>query len=141
VLVGSRFVPGATVEGTPRWKRLLSTTVNRMMRHLYGLQLADKTSGFRVYRAAALRRLAFDNDAFAFLPELLVRADRLGLVLAEEPIHFVFRTHGKSKMGFWDTGRSYLSLLRRRMRRLPPGAGSSAEGGLADAEAGPPPAR
>ena len=117
VLVGSRFVPGATVEGAPRWKRLLSIAVNRLMRHLYGLQVADKTSGFRVYRAAALRRLAFDNDAFAFLPELLVRAKRLGLTLAEEPIHFVFRRHGRSKMGLWDTSRSYLSLLRPRIRR------------------------
>lgn len=117
VLVGSRFVPGATVVGAPKWKRLLSIAVNRLMRHLYGLQVADKTSGFRVYRAAALRRLAFDNDAFAFLPELLVRAKRMGLTLAEEPIHFIFRTQGKSKMGLWDTSRSYVSLLRPRIRR------------------------
>lgn len=112
VLVGSRFVPGAVVVGAPAWKRLLSATANRLMRYVYGLQVADKTSGFRVYRAAALRQLSFHNDEFAFLPELLLRADDMGMKLAEEPIHFVFRRHGKSKMGLWDTSRSYLSLLR-----------------------------
>ena len=126
ILVGSRFVAGAAVEGTPLWKRFLSTTGNRLMRLLYGLEVGDKTSGFRVYRAAALRRLAFDNDAFAFLPELLVRAHALGMKLAEEPIHFVFRREGKSKMGIWDTSRSYLTLLRLRRRRaaLPPSGDS-----------------
>jgi dolichol-phosphate mannosyltransferase len=140
VLVGSRFVAGARVDGTPAWKRLLSTTVNRLMRHLYGLQVADKTSGFRVYRAAALRRLAFDNDAFAFLPELLLRAQRLGLTLAEEPIHFVFRRHGKSKMGLWDTSRSYVSLLRPRTRRPRP-AGEGEAKALTEAETAQPPSR
>jgi len=119
VLVGSRFVGGAQVEGTPRWKRLLSTSVNRFMEVAYGLRVRDKTSGFRVYRAAALRALSFDNDAFAFLPELLMRAHAAGMAIAEEPIRFVFRRHGRSKMALWDSSRSYLELLGRR-RRVPP---------------------
>jgi len=119
VLVGSRFVGGAQVEGTPRWKRLLSTSVNRFMEVAYGLRVRDKTSGFRVYRAAALRALSFDNDAFAFLPELLMRAHAAGMAIAEEPIRFVFRRHGRSKMALWDSSRSYLELLGRRPR-VPP---------------------
>jgi dolichol-phosphate mannosyltransferase len=114
VLIGSRFVAGAGVEGTPRWKRLLSGTMNRLMTRLYGLQAHDKTSGFRVYRARVLREVAYENDQFAFLPELLIRASDAGFRVAEEPIHFRYRREGRSKMAFWPTAASYLALLGRQ---------------------------
>lgn len=114
VLVGSRFLHGSAVDGTPAWKRFLSGTMNHLMRFLYGLRVADKTSGFRVYRAEVLRSVAFQNDAFAFLPELLILAHRAGFRLGEEPIHFIYRREGRSKMAIWPTTMSYLKLLRSR---------------------------
>lgn len=120
VLVGSRFLAGSTVLGTPAWKRLLSGIMNSLMRVLYGLRVADKTSGFRVYRAAALRAIRFDNANFAFLPEMLIRAHQAGLRIAEEPIQFIFRRQGESKLRFWTTSLSYLKLLRTRFDRWSP---------------------
>lgn len=117
VLVGSRFVAGAEVEGTPLWKRALSGGVNRLMRPLYGLAVRDKTSGFRIYRARALRRLEFGSDAFAFLPELLIAAERADFHIVEEPIHFTYRREGRSKMAFWGTSWSYLAMLTSRLSR------------------------
>ncbi len=117
VLIGSRFVPGGRIEGTPAWKRLLSGSMNVAMRFLWGLPVRDKTSGYRVYRASALRTLQHRLDDFAFLPELLIQAHRQGLRLAEEPILFRYRVHGVSKMGILKTSRSYLSLLRSRVDR------------------------
>lgn len=114
VLIGSRFLHGSAVDGTPLWKRFLSGTMNHLMRLLYGLRVADKTSGFRVYRAEVLRSLRFENDAFAFLPELLILAHRAGFPIAEEPIHFIYRKEGRSKMGIGPTTLSYLKLLRSR---------------------------
>lgn len=116
ILVGSRFLEASRVDGTPLWKRLLSGTLNLLMRVLYGLRVKDKTSGFRVYRGEALRSLEFESNAFAFLPEILIRARRAGLVLAEEPIHFIFRKDGRSKMGIWDTSLSYLTLFAAASR-------------------------
>lgn len=116
ILIGSRFLDASRVDGTPLWKRFLSGTMNLLMRVLYGLRVRDKTSGFRIYRGEALRFLEFENDAFAFLPEILILARRAGLVLAEEPIHFIFRKDGRSKMGIWDTSVSYLTLLRAASR-------------------------
>jgi dolichol-phosphate mannosyltransferase len=117
LLVGSRFVRGGRIEGTPLWKRLLSSVMNSMMGLLFGVRVLDKTSGFRVYRAEVLRSVSFDNQRFAFLPELLIRAHQAGYRIAEEPIRFVFRTEGESKLEFWPTSFSYLSLLRTRFRR------------------------
>ncbi len=117
IVVGSRFLEGSTVEGTPFWKRFLSGVMNFFMRYLYGLRVLDKTSGFRVYRAEALRALEFRNQAFAFLPEMLIRAHNLGFHIVEEPIHFIFRREGKSKLDFWSTSWSYLTLLGTRVDR------------------------
>jgi dolichol-phosphate mannosyltransferase len=114
IVVGSRFLAASRVEGTPLWKRFLSGAMNSLMRWLYGLTVLDKTSGFRLYRAAALRQIEFTNPAFAFLPEMLIRAHRAGLRIAEEPIRFVFRAEGKSKLRILPTTWSYLSLLGTR---------------------------
>lgn len=114
VLVGSRFVAGSRVDGFPIWKRILSGGVNRMMRWLYRLDVRDKTSGFRIYRAEALRALPYRDTAFAFLPEILILASLGGYRIAEEPIHFVFRIAGRSKMDLPATSWSYLRLLWRR---------------------------
>lgn len=115
VLVGSRFLAGSSVEGTPAWKRVLSGTMNVVMRFLYGVRVRDKTSGYRIYRAAVLRSIEFRNDDFAFLPEILIRAHQRGYRLVEEPIRFIFRREGRSKMAFWRTCASYLRLLRMRV--------------------------
>ncbi len=118
VLVGSRFVGGSAVEGTPLWKRFLSGTMNHVMRFLYGLRVKDKTSGFRVYRAPVLRGIEFESNAFAFLPEILIRAHRAGYALGEEPIRFIYRKEGRSKMRIASTTWSYLKLLRPRRSKL-----------------------
>lgn len=115
IVIGSRFVTGSHVEGMPLWKRFLSGTMNVAIKGLFGLDIRDKTSGFRVYRAAALGRLPFANDDFAFLPEILVLAHRAGLTTVEEPIRFVYRVEGVSKMAIAPTVRSYVRLLLSRL--------------------------
>jgi dolichol-phosphate mannosyltransferase len=114
ILIGSRFVRGGVAEGTPYWKLAMSGTLNVVMRIVFGLRVRDKTSGFRVYRGEVLRRIRFRNDDFAFLPEILIRARASGLSMGEEPIHFIFRRQGVSKMRFWQTVSSYVRLFRLR---------------------------
>lgn len=111
IVVGSRFTRESRVDGTPRWKRALSRCVNVVLMHLFGVDTRDKTSGYRVYRAEALRRIRFVNADFAFLPEILIAASRQGMRIVEEPIHFIYRTRGTSKMRIVRTSMSYLGLL------------------------------
>jgi 4-amino-4-deoxy-L-arabinose transferase-like glycosyltransferase len=115
VLVGSRFIAGSRNEGIPLWKWVLSILMNRLIASLFDVEIRDKTSGFRIYRADALRRLTgYRNNDFAFLAEMLIRATDEGLRIGEAPIHFTFRTRGESKMSIPKTSRSYLILLRSR---------------------------
>ncbi len=115
VLVGSRFIAGSRNEGIPLWKWVLSILMNRLIASLFDVEIRDKTSGFRIYRAEALRRLTgYRNNDFAFLAEMLITATDEGLRIGEAPIHFTFRTRGESKMSIPKTSRSYLILLRSR---------------------------
>jgi dolichol-phosphate mannosyltransferase len=127
IVVGSRLVDGGSIIGMPTWKRLLSRSVNELIRRLFATGVRDQTSGFRAYRAPALRGLAFANDGFAFLPEILTLATARGYRVVEEPITFVFRKHGESKMRISPTAASYAAYFavhwrragRRRRRRSP----------------------
>ena len=130
VVVGSRFVAGSRVDGSPLWKRCLSGVANPVMRRLYGLQVLDVTSGYRLYRAAVLRDVRYLSNTFSFLPELLIRINTAGYRIIEEPIHFIARRQGTSKLPFWLTSWSYLALFAARLsgRRLRRGRESGRSG-------------
>ncbi len=115
ILVGSRFAPGGTVDRMPAWKTALSRSLNPLMKLAFRMNIRDLTSGYRIYDGPALRTLSFSANNFAFLPELLFEAAARGLLIEEEPIRFMYRVHGRSKMGLWKTSRSYLGLFLRRV--------------------------
>ena len=56
-VIGSRYVPGGATVDWPLHRRLLSRWGNRYTSLLLGLQVRDCTSGFRAYRAEALRAI------------------------------------------------------------------------------------
>ena len=111
VVVGSRDVAGAEIVGIPRWKRVLSRLVNSALGRLTGCPASDKTSGFRVYRGDALRRLRVRSGGYSFLADLLLQASALGMKIHEEPIRFVYRVAGRSKLPFARTSLDYVRLL------------------------------
>jgi dolichol-phosphate mannosyltransferase len=120
IVVGSRKVAGSVVEGIPLWKRTVSYVVNRSMRRVAGILVADMSSGYRAYRFDALRKISFDNTGYAFLPEILARAHVLELHIIEEPIKFIYRVAGESKMELMPTIRSYIALFAGKLRPVRP---------------------
>lgn len=118
IIVGSRKVMGSVTRGSPLWKRTLSDAVNRFMRRLAGMPVADMTSGFRVYSRRAFRQISFTSSGFAFLPEILIHAQGEGLRIVEEPIEFIFRVTGESKMHLAPTALSYLKMFAGRFLLL-----------------------
>jgi dolichol-phosphate mannosyltransferase len=101
LVLGSRYVPGGGVEGWSLHRRLLSRAGGRYAAAVLGLPVADLTGGFKCFRASALRALDRDevqSRGYAFQVELTFRAVRAGLEVAEVPIVFREREHGRSKM-------------------------------------------
>jgi dolichol-phosphate mannosyltransferase len=99
--IGSRYVPGGQI---PNWKwhrRLLSRGGNRYAGLILGLEVRDATSGYRAYRADALRTIDLDEiraDGYGFQIEMAYEIARGGGRIVEVPIEFVDRVRGKSKM-------------------------------------------
>jgi apolipoprotein N-acyltransferase len=101
LVVGSRYVPGGSVTNWSRARLLLSKGGNRYARSCLGIPVRDATSGFRVYRTPALRRILEEpitSDGYGFQIELVYRAWNLGLSVGEAPITFNEREHGRSKI-------------------------------------------
>jgi dolichol-phosphate mannosyltransferase len=104
LVVGSRYVPGGSTPGWPFRRRVLSKFGGLYTRLWTGLPNTDPTSGFRAFRASTLGALdlpSIQSRGFAFQVEVLVRAAAAGLRIAEVPITFRERVHGRSKLSPW----------------------------------------
>jgi len=100
LVIGSRWVDGGEVLNWPWLRRLISRTGNRYAKLMLGTKILDMTSGFRIYRTKFLQELValpVSSHGYSFQVELAFRASKLGQVI-EEPITFVERVEGKSKM-------------------------------------------
>ncbi|MFN8489268.1 MAG: polyprenol monophosphomannose synthase [Caldilineaceae bacterium] len=102
VVIGSRYVPGGTLdEGWGWWRRLLSWWANLYSRMILGLRIRDMTAGFKLWKRDALLRIGLDNirsNGYTFQVEMAYLCEKLGYRLVEIPIHFEDRRIGRSKM-------------------------------------------
>jgi dolichol-phosphate mannosyltransferase len=101
LVIGSRYVPGGAVTNWSRIRLALSRGGNAYARFCLGLGVRDATSGFRVYRRAALAEVTaapIRSDGYGFQVELVDRAWNAGLSIGEAPITFSERSHGQSKI-------------------------------------------
>jgi len=102
VVIGSRYVPGGTLdEGWSWWRRLLSWWANFYVRLILGLRIRDMTAGFKLWKRQALLDIGLDNirsNGYSFQVEMAYLCERLGYRLIELPIHFEDRRIGQSKL-------------------------------------------
>jgi glycosyltransferase involved in cell wall biosynthesis len=92
VVIGSRALPDSHVEvhqSLPR--QLMGKTFNALLRLGTGLPYRDTQCGFKLFRLEATRWLFEEQelDGFVFDAELLVRAARRGVTVAEVGVRWV----------------------------------------------------
>jgi len=100
VVIGSRYIDGGGIEGWPLFRRIVSRCVNRYARLMLRLRTQDNSGAFRVYRTAALKKIdvtTVRSSGYGYLEEVLWRLSAAGVEMAEVPIIFRDREHGKSK--------------------------------------------
>lgn len=101
LVLGSRWVPGGSVLNWPWFRRAVSRAGNTYARKVLGSGISDLTSGFRVFRADALRLLDLESVAsqgYCFQIEMAWLMERSGHTVVEYPITFIERSSGRSKM-------------------------------------------
>jgi dolichol-phosphate mannosyltransferase len=121
-VTGSRYCKGGKSDYTG-YRNVVSRVGNVMARWALGVQTKELTTYFRVFDIAAIRRLPLRRisaSGYSYGVQLIYHLHRAGVDLREVPIHFVDRTHGKSKIPraqiFWsviDLARLSLARLRR----------------------------
>jgi dolichol-phosphate mannosyltransferase len=101
LVLGSRYVPGGSVENWGAVRRFISAGGSVYARALLGVRVRDLTGGFKCFRRAVLETIDLDAvnaKGYAFQIETTYRALRKGFSVVEIPIRFADREVGGSKM-------------------------------------------
>jgi dolichol-phosphate mannosyltransferase len=102
VAIGSRYTNGGGID--KEWtamRRLISKSANLLTVMFVGLNVKDATGGFRAYESYALRTIDLSKvrtNGYAFQIDMLSACRNVGCQIAETPIVFYERKHGKSKL-------------------------------------------
>jgi dolichyl-phosphate beta-glucosyltransferase len=117
IAIGSRNVEGAIVERGPMHRKVLGNSFNAIVRGLTGLRLHDTQNGFKLFSTVVARRLVAEQSCpgFSFDVELLMRADREGLKIAEVPIIYQHDASSTVRVGSAGAGmlRDVIGLVWR----------------------------
>lgn len=123
--IGSRYVPGGTIPDWTLLRRAISRFGCWYARTMLRLDVRDATSGFRAFRAEALRTIDLDAvraDGYGFQVEMAYRVARAGGRIVELPIEFRDRTLGRSKMSARIVAEAFVLVswwaVRDRLARL-----------------------
>ena len=101
LVIGSRNIPGGTVDGWGPGRHFISKGGSTYARTILGLPVRDLTSGYKAYRRELLEAIHLEtirSVGYSFQIEVTYRAIRKGFRVKEVPIIFVDRRAGKSKM-------------------------------------------
>ncbi len=102
VVIGSRYVPGGTLdENWNWWRSLLSKWANIYCRTVLKIQVRDMTAGFKLWQRSALQEIKLEtirSNGYIFQVEMAYLCEKLGFRVIELPIHFEDRRVGQSKM-------------------------------------------
>ncbi|CAA9536927.1 MAG: Dolichol-phosphate mannosyltransferase in lipid-linked oligosaccharide synthesis cluster [uncultured Thermomicrobiales bacterium] len=117
LVVGSRYAPGGGTAGWSAWRRWLSRAGCAYARAVLGVEVADLTGGFKVWRRPALAGLDLGRiaaDGYGFQIETTTRALRTGARVVEVPITFRERVAGRSKLSRRIVGEAAVLVWRLR---------------------------
>lgn len=101
LVIGSRYVPGGSIPHWPWFRRFLSRVGNWYAGVILGTSVRDNTSGYRAYRATALKDIDYASTrakGYGFMIETAYRVWSTGGHIVETPIAFTDRVRGYSKM-------------------------------------------
>jgi glycosyltransferase involved in cell wall biosynthesis len=97
-----------------RWKkrfwtrRLPSLLANRLISRITRVRLHDYGCTLKAFRREVVQNIKLYGEMHRFIPAI---ASQIGVAIAEIPVNFRPRVHGKSKYGFSRSVRVFLDLL------------------------------
>ena len=108
IVCASRFMPGGSMVGCPWPKSFLVRIASFLLYHVGRLPSHDATNAFRLFSRRALNGTTIEStEGFTYSLELLAKAHRLGLNIAETPAQWFERVHGNSRFQVFMWAKSY----------------------------------
>ncbi|GMM52242.1 dolichyl-phosphate beta-D-mannosyltransferase [Starmerella bacillaris] len=101
IVTGTRYRGDGGVYGWDLKRKLVSRGANFLATTLLRPNVSDVTGSFRLYKKSVLEKVISETKSkgYVFQMEMIVRARALGFTIAENPISFVDRVYGESKLG------------------------------------------
>ena len=121
LVIGSRYVQGVSVVNWPIRRLILSYGANIYTKIITGMPVNDGTGGFKAWRVDLLKKIKLEvvkSQGYSFQIEMNFRAWRKEAKIYEEPIIFVDRTIGESKMSKKIMFEAIWIVLRLRILKL-----------------------
>jgi len=121
VMIGSRYVKGGGTENWPLARKVISRSVNTLVRFLFRMPVQDASGAYRCYRVSKLRQVRLDkirSRGYSFQQEVLFRCHKAGCKLGEYPIIFENRRAGASKVNRNEAIRSLSMILYLGLRNF-----------------------
>ncbi len=87
IVIASPYMTGGRNTAVPRFRLLLSKTINRIMRFSSDLDIHTYTSMARTYRGDFIRCLSLKGRSYDINPEIIQKADILRARIVEVPAH------------------------------------------------------
>lgn len=115
VVYGSRFMGTIRhMKGVNRWANVISNVTFRL---LYGRNITDINTCFKLFRAADIKNLSIISEHFAFETEVTAKLARKGLRILEIPIAYEARSEAQGKKINWPTAWGmYWAIIRFRFQ-------------------------
>jgi polysaccharide deacetylase family protein (PEP-CTERM system associated) len=111
MVTASPYHRDGAVRGVPGWRLFLSRGLSLLYRLTTEQRFATYTSCFRVYRRERVADVEIEDGGFLGIAETLVRLDRRGERIVEQPARLEVRLFGESKMRTASTILGHLRLL------------------------------
>ena len=123
IVIASRFHRDSRVRGVSTYRQCTAIAAAVLFKGLFPIRgVRDYTCGYRVYRAAALKRALevygdrfISEEGFSCMVDILLKTSRLNLIYGEAPMILRYdKKHGPSKM---NVGANIVATLKLAMRR------------------------
>lgn len=117
---GSRFMDGGGTTDMTWLRRFGNARLLEVANTVFGTQFTELCYGYCAFRRSALNRLALDAVGFEIETQIVTRAVRAGLKIAEVPSVEYPRRSGESNLNtFRDGWRVLMTMLRERYGGAP----------------------
>lgn len=115
IVIASRYVRGGQADMS-LFRAVLSRILNIVFTRILQIPVKDISSGFRLYRRAAVEAITFEANDFDVLEEILIRLYVAGHRVMEAPFHYRTRKEGRSNAKLFKFAIAYLKTLCKMMR-------------------------